>query len=68
MSYTPDEQLLTGPIEATVRGIDAMHGAIQERSAHASEWSHSHLDEIEALDRDLLQLRQRLVRLAQGVR
>jgi hypothetical protein len=68
VSYTPDDQLLTKPIEDTVAGIDAMHSAIQERSAHASEWTPEHLNEIEELDIDLMRLRQRLVRLGQGVR
>lgn len=63
MSYTPEEQLLTKPIAATVAGIDAVHAAILERCEWPSEWPLDHLDELQALDLDLMRLRQRLVRL-----
>jgi len=49
MSYTPDEQLLTPPIEEALEGLRKTKDAIEARLADPERWIESHLHELQAL-------------------
>lgn len=68
MTYTPDSQLLTLPIEKIVRGIDEFNAAANERIDDPDEWERSHLLELDDLLRQLQGVRTKLVILKAGVR
>ena len=63
MSYTPDDQQLSQPIDSIVAGIDEFCKSANKRIDNPSEWSSDHLDELVDIVTALAQFRLRLRRL-----
>jgi len=49
MSYTPEEQLLTPPIEEALEGLRKTKDAIEARLSDPDRWSVSHLYKLQGL-------------------
>ncbi len=68
MSYTPEDQLLSDPLEKAADALEALSSPIRERLKHPDEWKKDHLEELTELHVDLIKMEARLRLLAGQVR
>lgn len=68
MSYTPENQLLSDPLEKAAAALEALASPIRERLKNPSEWSNDHLQELAVLLQDVTSLEVKLRLLAGQVR
>lgn len=68
MSYTPEDQRLSDPLEKAASALEELAAPIRERLKNPSEWKDDHLQELAALLKDVTSLEVKLRLLAGQVR
>lgn len=68
MSYTPEDQLLSDPLEKAAASLEELATPIRNRLKSPSDWSGEHLNELAKLLQDITTLETTLRLLAAGVR
>lgn len=67
MGYIPDEQRLEPSITIIVNGIEQFETASNAR-IHDNDWKQEHLDELSELQKEMIDLKHRLVKLRKETR
>ncbi len=68
MSYTPDNQRLSDPLEKAASALEELASPIRERLKNPSEWKDDHLIELASLLKEVTSLEVKLRLLAGQVR
>ena len=69
MSYTPENQLLAGPIDQILNGIDQFNENAHNRiTTDVVEWDDKHLKELHELRKQLLDVHFQLEKLRKKTR
>jgi hypothetical protein len=68
MSYTPDNQKLSDPLEKAASALEELASPIRERLKNPNEWKDDHLVELASLLKEVTSLEVKLRLLAGQVR
>lgn len=68
MSYTPENQMLSDPLEKAASALEELASPIRERLKNPNEWKDEHLIELASLLKEVTSLEVRLRLLAGQVR
>lgn len=68
MSYTPDNQRLSDPLEKAASALEELASPIRERLKNPNEWKDDHLVELASLLKEVTSLEVKLRLLAGQVR
>ena len=68
MSYTPDSELLEDRARAVISAMDSLQEAMRNRRRNRSEWNSAHLDHLKEVSKQMIDLEEVLLKLAEDNR